>query len=121
MSFSFRLGNITAVMPARRAASSFSYTPPIGSTSPRTETSPVVATSGRTGLPVSGIKCRVIFSCYQLPVLGMDDQGSCAGSASPDCNSSIEIPSGERINAICPSRGGRLMVTPPSIRCWQSS
>src|SRR5262245_42192858 len=52
---------------------------------------------------------------YQAPVLGIDAQGSLFGNASPFCKSSIEILSGERINAICPSRGGRLMVTPDFI------
>ena len=49
---------------------------------------------------------------YQLPVLGMDFHGSAAGSAVPFCSSSIEMSSGERTKAMCPSRGGRRMVTP---------
>jgi hypothetical protein len=49
---------------------------------------------------------------YQCPVFDIDDHGSAGGFASPFCNSSIECRSGERTNAICPSRGGRLMVTP---------
>ena len=48
-----RAGSITVVMPARSAASTFSFTPPIGSTSPRRLISPVIATSLRTGRPVS--------------------------------------------------------------------
>ena len=52
---------------------------------------------------------------YQTPMFGMDAQDSRFGIASPFCKSSIEILSGERINAICPSRGGRLMVTPDFI------
>ena len=58
---------------------------------------------------------------YQTPVLGMDSQGSCGGSGSPSCSNSIEIASGERTKAICPSRGGRLIVTPPLCRRAQSS
>ena len=52
---------------------------------------------------------------YQLPTLGMLAQGSCTGSDGPFCSSSIEIPSGVRMKAIRPSRGGRLTVTPASI------
>ena len=40
-------------MPPRCAASSFSFRPPIGRTSPRSVISPVIATSARTGMPVS--------------------------------------------------------------------
>ena len=56
---------------------------------------------------------------YHWPIFSIDCHGSCSGSASPDCNNSIEIPSGERINAMRPSRGGRLSVTPLSKSCWQ--
>ena len=58
---------------------------------------------------------------YQLPVLAIDAQGSAFSSAGPFCNSSIEMPSGDLMKAMLPSRGGRLMVTPPSIRRWQVS
>ena len=51
---------------------------------------------------------------YQTPVFFMDTHGSFGGRASPFWSSSMEMPSGERTNAMCPSRGGRLMVTPPS-------
>src|SRR5271169_704865 len=56
---------------------------------------------------------------YQLPVFGMLAQGSLAGSGVPFCNSSMEIPSGERTKAMLPSRGGRLIVTPLSMRLLQ--
>ena len=46
---------------------------------------------------------------YQAPVFGMLAQGSCGGSDPPFCRSSIEMPSGERMKAMWPSRGGRLM------------
>ena len=49
---------------------------------------------------------------HQCPVFGIDDHGSAGGLASPFCNSSIECRSGERMKAIMPSRGGRLMVMP---------
>ena len=50
---SLRAGMITSVSPARWAASSFCFTPPIGSTRPVSVTSPVMPTSDRTGRPVS--------------------------------------------------------------------
>src|SRR2546430_12035978 len=51
---------------------------------------------------------------YQLPVLGIDFQGSAGASEAPCCSSSMEMLSGERTKAMCPSRGGRRMVTPRS-------
>jgi len=56
---------------------------------------------------------------YQLPVFGIDSHGSAGASAAPCCSSSIEIRSGERTNAMRPSRGGRLMVMPIACRCAQ--
>ena len=58
---------------------------------------------------------------YQWPVFGIDAHGSFGGSASPFCSSSIEMLSGERTNAMCPSRGGRLIVTPASMSFWHSA
>ena len=58
---------------------------------------------------------------YHFPVLGIEVQGSFGGSASPFCKSSMECLSGERTNAIMPSRGGRLMVTPAFISRSQSA
>ena len=52
------------------------------------------------------------FTRYHEPVLAMLVQGSAGGSASPACSSSMEMPSGVRIKAMRPSRGGRLIVTP---------
>jgi hypothetical protein len=49
---------------------------------------------------------------YQWPVFCIELHGSAGGFGSPFCNSSIECRSGERIKAMEPSRGGRLMVTP---------
>lgn len=37
---------------------------------------------------------------HQLPVLGIEAQGSAGGSFSPFCRSSIEMPSGERMKAM---------------------
>ncbi len=57
-------------------------------------------------------------AAHQLPELGIEAHGS-AGSRWPFWRSKIEIPSGDLTNAICPSRGGRLMVIPWSINRWQ--
>ena len=58
---------------------------------------------------------------HHSPTLGIDAQGSEGGSASPFCKSSIEILSGLLTKAMWPSRGGRLIVTPPSISRRQKS
>ena len=58
---------------------------------------------------------------HQCPAFGIDAQGSATGRLPPFCSSSTEMPSGVRTNAIRPSRGGRLMVTPPSISRRQVS
>src|SRR5690554_5110436 len=56
---------------------------------------------------------------YQLPVFSMEAQGSALGLAGPFWSNSMEMPSGDLTKAMLPSRGGRLIVTPLSIRCWQ--
>ena len=61
------------------------------------------------GVSTSCPACR-----YQAPVFGMLTQGSAAACAAPFCSNSIEIMSGDRTNAMRPSRGGRLIVTPCS-------
>jgi hypothetical protein len=58
---------------------------------------------------------------YQLPVLGIEVQGSAGALASPFCRISIEMLSGDFTKAMRPSRGGRLMVTPCSISLRQVS
>jgi len=58
---------------------------------------------------------------HQLPTLGIESQGARGGREGPRCRISIEIWSGERTKAMCPSRGGRLMVTPWSCRRWQTA
>ena len=50
--------------------------------------------------------------CYQWPVFSMDAQGCIGSRALPFCRSSMDTLSGDRTNAMCPSRGGRLMTTP---------
>src|SRR3546814_14976564 len=68
-------------------------------TSPFAPAIPIAQTERKT--------CR-LGRLYQLPVLGIDAQGS-AGSRVPSCKSSNEMPSGERTNDIWTSRGGRLV------------
>ena len=89
-----------------------------------------------TGRPIQHLECLVrgghacrfrlgerekpaSLSATRRRVFGIDVHGSRGGSASPFCSSSIEIRSGERTNAMCPSRGGRLIVTPIDCRCAQ--
>jgi hypothetical protein len=52
---------------------------------------------------------------YQWPVFGIEIHGSAGGLGSPFCSNSIECKSGERMKAMLPSRGGRLMVMPSFI------
>ena len=58
---------------------------------------------------------------HHQPSLAMLAHGSSIGLASPFCSNSIEMLSGERINAMRPSRGGRFIVTPASINLLQVS
>ncbi len=75
---SFRSGCSTVVMPARCAASSFCLTPPIGSTRPVSDTSPVIATSARTGRPESSDASAVVIVTPALgPSLGTAPAGTC--------------------------------------------
>ena len=65
-------------MPARSAASTFSLTPPIGSTRPRRLISPVIATSLRTGRPVSSdVSATNIATPALGPSLGVAPAGTC--------------------------------------------
>ena len=61
------------------------------------------------------------YKAYQWPVFGIEDHGSFGASGLPFCKSSTDCLSGERTNAMLPSRGGRLMVTPPAISRAQVS
>jgi hypothetical protein len=58
---------------------------------------------------------------YQEPVLAMLVQGSASGSAQPACSSSMEMPSGVRMKAMRPSRGGRLIVAPRAMKALHVS
>ncbi len=65
-------------MPPRRAASSFSLSPPIGSTLPRRVTSPVIAMSLRTGICVSTETIEVTMAMPALgPSFGVAPSGTC--------------------------------------------
>ena len=76
--FSFCRGRITWRMPTRRAASTFSLTPPMGSTFPDSVISPVIAMSPRTGRPVSSeTSAVVIVTPAEGPSLGMAPEGTC--------------------------------------------
>jgi len=54
-------------------------------------------------------------NAHDVKAMAAAAQGSAGGFASPFCKSSMECRSGERTNAIWPSRGGRLMVMPSFI------
>src|SRR6516225_3152183 len=76
-SFWLRAGRSTVVMPARAAASTFSFTPPMGSTSPRSEISPVIAVSLRAVRPVSNEASATNMATPALgPSLGMAPAGT---------------------------------------------
>ena len=64
--------------PARCAASTFSLTPPIGSTLPRKVISPVIATSFRTG-SLASAETSVVASVIPAdgPSFGMAPSGTC--------------------------------------------
>ena len=75
---SFRFGRITVVSPARCAASTFCFTPPIGSTRPCSVTSPVIPTSGRTVSPRSSDTSAVVIVTPALgPSFGTAPAGTC--------------------------------------------
>ena len=65
----------------------------------------IITLAGREPPPVA----------HHLPVLGIDAHGSCLGFDPSFCSSSMEMLSGERMKAMRPSRGGRLMVIPAFI------
>ena len=73
-----RAGRITSVSPARWAASTFCFTPPIGSTLPCSVTSPVMPTVDRTGRPVSRLTSAVVIvTPADGPSLGTAPAGTC--------------------------------------------
>ena len=77
-SFSFSCGIKTVVMPPRSAASSFSFNPPIARALPRNVTSPVIAMSLRTGIPVKTDTMEVTIAKPALgPSFGVAASGTC--------------------------------------------
>src|SRR3990172_13382663 len=75
-------------MPARWAASSFSFNPPIGSTLPRRVISPVMATSRRTGICVSALASVVERDTGGRPVLW----NGAFGDVNVDVHAAVEFP-----------------------------
>ncbi|CKS28721.1 Uncharacterised protein [Mycobacterium tuberculosis] len=76
-SLAFSSGISTVLMPPRSAASSFSFSPPMAVTSPRSVISPVIATSLRTGMPVSADTKAVVIAAPALgPSLGVAPSGT---------------------------------------------
>src|SRR6266404_5448243 len=75
-SFTFSSGIRTVLIPPRNAASSFSFKPPIARISPRSVISPVIATFGRTGMPLSVEMTEVVIATPALgPSLGVAPSG----------------------------------------------
>ena len=74
----FSSGIKTCFTPERWAAISFSGRPPIGLTPPWSETSPVIATEGLTGIPVNSEASAVeIVMPAEGPSLGVAPSGTC--------------------------------------------
>lgn len=73
------------------------------------EAAPAFRNHGTGRAPRDDIAEYAMFCAHHEPVFAIDAQGSCGGRC-PSCSNSIEIRSGERTKAICPSRGGRLIV-----------
>ena len=93
-------------MPARSAASTFSLTPPMGSTSPRRLTSPVIATSLRTGRSVISEASATNIATPALgPSLGMAPAGTCTWMSLFSKSSGAMPSSAERaltsVSAVC--------------------
>ena len=75
---SFWRGSRIVLIPARCAASTFSFTPPIGKTLPRSVSSPVIARSERTGRPVASDASAVsIVTPADGPSFGIAPAGTC--------------------------------------------
>mmetsp|Transcript_47263 Transcript_47263/g.120579 ORF Transcript_47263/g.120579 Transcript_47263/m.120579 type:complete len:241 (-) Transcript_47263:1911-2633(-) len=76
MSGRLRAGSSTVAIPACAAASTFSFTPPTGSTSPRRLSSPVMATSPRSGRPEKRLSSAAAsVTPAEGPSLGMAPAG----------------------------------------------
>ena len=83
---------MTSVSPARWAASTFCFSPPIGSTRPCRVTSPVMPTLGRTGTSVRSDTSAVVIVMPALgPSFGTAPAGTCRWNR--PCARSGAIPS----------------------------
>ena len=81
---SLRRGSITRSMPARGAASTFSLMPPTGSTRPRSEISPVIATLPRARRPESAERIAVASATpAEGPSFGTAPAGTCRWISPP--------------------------------------
>src|SRR2546425_899342 len=106
MSLWLRAGTITVFTPARAAAVSFSLSPPIGSTRPRSVSSPVIATSWRAGRRhKSDARAAAIVIPADGPSLGTAPAGTCR-CTSVCVNASSGMPSApararSRLHAAC--------------------
>src|SRR6266576_4281331 len=105
-SLAFLAGTSTVLMPARAAAVSFSFSPPIGSTRPRSVSSPVIATSWRAGLRQSSdASAAAMVMPAEGPAFGTPPAGTCRCAS--DCvNASSGMPSAlararSRLHAAC--------------------
>ena len=77
-SFTLSLGIKTVFTPALSAAKSFSFKPPISKISPWSVISPVMATSGRTGILVKAETMAVVIAPPALgPSFGVAPSGKC--------------------------------------------
>ena len=76
-SFRFSFGMITVVIPLRCAASSFSFTPPMGITRPRSVISPVIARSRFTGTLMSELARLVAIVTPALGPSFRTNSGKC--------------------------------------------
>src|SRR3569623_1578993 len=100
-SLRLRSGRMTRLMPARWAARNFSLMPPTGSTRPRSVISPVMATSLRTGFPVSkDAMATNIVTPAEGPSLGMAPAGmwTCRSTFSRKLSSRPSHLARERMN-----------------------
>ena len=72
-----RFGRMIVLIPARCAPRAFSLIPPMGSTRPRSEISPVIATSSRTRRPVAAeARAVAIVMPAEGPSLGTAPAGT---------------------------------------------
>src|SRR5437667_2546409 len=122
MSLWLRAGTSTVFTPARAAAVSFSLSPPIGSTRPRSVSSPVIATSWRAGRRhKSDARAAAIVIPADGPSLGTAPAGTCR-CTSVCVNASSGMPSApararSRLHAACADSFMTSPSWPVSVTC----